>query len=103
MIGKDLTVRWLEATAMDAVTTGQGEREPRDVRFGTTRGSLSTFFLSRNWRYQLTELNNYLTNQTDVLTIPLPRRLWFLYPIVRLPLWGWRHCSPTYCYKNPSA
>ena len=95
MIGHGSTVRWLEATAVDAMTLGQGEQEPRDVRFGTTRGSLSTFFLSGNWRYRLAELNNHLINQTDMLTVPLPEWLWFLYPILRLPLWTWRHCSPT--------
>ena len=102
-IGKGLTMRWLETTALSAMTAAQSEREPRDVRFGTTRGSLSTFLLSRSWRYQLAELNNHLTNQIDVLTVPLPERLWFLYPVLRLPLWAWRHCSPTRNYKDPSA
>jgi hypothetical protein len=89
--GNSATVRWLEATALDAMTSGQGERDPHDARFGTTRGSLSTFFLGRSWRYWLAELNNHLTNQTDVLTVPLPERLRFLYPVLRLPLWAWRH------------
>jgi hypothetical protein len=93
MIGKSLTARWLEATAVNAMTTGQSEREPREVRFGTTRGSLSTFLLNRSWRYRLAELNCHLTIQADVLTVPLPERLWFLYPILRVPLWAWRHCS----------
>ena len=92
-LGKSATVRWLEATALNAMTTGQGEREPHDVRFGTTRGSLSTFLLSRSWRYRLAELNIHLTNQTDVLTVPLPERLRFLYPVLRLPLWAWRHVA----------
>ena len=93
-IGKSLTARWLEATAANAMTAGENEREPRDMRFGTTRGSLSTFLLSRSWRYRLAELNHHLTNQADVLAVPLPEHLWFLYPVLRLPLWAWRHCSP---------
>ena len=84
-------MRWLEATALNAMTTGQGEREPREERFGTTRGSLSTFLLNRSWRYWLAELSVHLNNQTDVLTVPLPERLRFLYPMLRLPLWVWRH------------
>jgi len=87
-------VRWLEATALNAMTSGQGERDLHDARFGTTRGSLSTFFLSRSWRYRLAELNLHLTNQTDVLAVPLPERLRFLYPVLRLPLWAWRHLKP---------
>jgi hypothetical protein len=89
--GNSATVRWLEATALNAMTSGQGERDPHDARFGTTRGSLSTFFLGRTWRYWLAELNNHLTSQTDVLAVPLPERLRFLYPVLRLPLWAWRH------------
>jgi hypothetical protein len=85
------TVRWLGATALKAMSAGQGELEPRRARFGTTRGSLSTFLLSRSWRYRLAELSIHLTNQTDVLTVPLPERLRFLYPVLRLPLWVWRH------------
>jgi hypothetical protein len=94
-ISKSLALRWLEATAVNAMTGGRGEREPREMWFGTTRGSLSTFLLSRSWRYRLAELSNLLTNQADVLTVPLPERLWFLYPVLRLPLWAWRHRSPT--------
>jgi hypothetical protein len=90
---KGATVRWLEATALRAMTAGQGELEPRQVRFGTTRGSLSTFLLRRSWRYRLAELRLQLTNQTDVLTMPLPERLRFLYPVLRLPLWGWRQAT----------
>jgi hypothetical protein len=92
-LGKSATVRWLEATALNAMTQGQGEQHPHDARFGTTRGSLSTFLLRRSWRYRLAELNLHLTNQTDVLTMPLPERLRFFYPLLRLPLWLWRHAA----------
>ena len=92
-IGRNPTDRWLEATALKAMTRGQGEDDPHNARFGTTRGSLSTFLLSRSCRYWLAELNNQLTNQTDVLAMPLPQWLRFLYPILRLPLWAWRHAA----------
>ena len=90
-LARSSTVRWLEATALNAMTTGHGQLEPREARFGTTRGSLSTFLLRRSWRYRLAELNVHLTNPTDVLTMPLPKYLRFLYPVLRLPLWAWRH------------
>ena len=93
MLNMSATVRWLEATALKAITTGQGEQDPHGARFGTTRGSLSTFFLSRSWRYRLAELKIHLTNPTDVLTMPLPEQLRFLYPLLRLPLWLWRHAG----------
>jgi putative nucleotidyltransferase-like protein len=84
---------WLEATALRAMTFDQGEHEPRDARFGTTRGSLSTLLLNRSLRYRLAELRVHLINETDVLTFPLPKRLWFVYPFLRLPLWLWRHAA----------
>jgi hypothetical protein len=90
-VAKSTTMRWLEATALNAMTTCQNEHDPHDARFGTTRGSLSTFLLRRSWRYRLAELTIHLTNQTDVLTMPLPERLRFLYPLLRLPFWCWRH------------
>lgn len=99
-LAKNTTMRWLEATALNAITVGQGEREPRERRFGTTRGSLSTVLLSSSWRYQLTELRLQLTNPTDVLTVPLPQRLRFLYPVLRLPLWVWRHSIQHNTYNN---
>ena len=77
-------VRWLQTTALAAMTAGQGERDPHDAPFGTTRGSLSTLLLSRSWRYRLSELNTHLINQTDVLTLPLPERLRLLYPVLRV-------------------
>jgi hypothetical protein len=83
----------LEATALAAMTSDQGEHEPHDARFGTTRGSLSTLLLNPSWRYRFAELKAHLINQTDVLTLPLPKRLWFIYPLLRLPLWLWRHAG----------
>jgi hypothetical protein len=87
------TARWLEATALNAMTAGHGEQDPHAARFGTTRGSLSTFLLSRSWRYRLAELGTHLTNQTDILAVPLPEWLRFLYPFLRLPLWVWRNAG----------
>jgi hypothetical protein len=92
-LGESPKVHWLQKTALNAMNTGRGEREPREVRFGTTRGSLSAFLLGHGWRYRLAELRNLLINETDVKTVLLPERLWFLYSILRLPLWVWRHAS----------
>jgi hypothetical protein len=88
--GKSYQMRWLEETALRTMTIGYGEQEPGQVRFGTTRGSLSTLLLGQGWRYRLTELRNLLANESDVLAVPLPARLRFLYPILRLPFWAWR-------------
>jgi Uncharacterised nucleotidyltransferase len=85
------TLRWLESTALSAMTAGNGELEPKDLLFGTTRGSLSCFLLRHDWRYWLAELKLHSICEADVLTVTLPPRLQFLYPPLRLPLWLWRH------------
>jgi hypothetical protein len=97
-IAKSATARWLETSALNAMTCGQSDRQPQEEPFGTTRGSLSTFLLGGNWRYWLAELRIHLINETDVLTVPLPERLRFLYPLLRLPLWVHRHA--TKCRSN---
>lgn len=85
--------QWLEATALKSLTFGQGASIPREARFGTTWGTLSTIFLGQSWRYVVAELRNRVFNESDILAVPLPARLQFLYPILRLPLWFWRHAS----------
>lgn len=90
---KQASVRWLETTALRAMTAGNGELEPSKLLFGTTRGSLSCFLLGRGWRYWLAELKVHLICQADVLTLALPKHFHFLYPILRLPLWLWRHST----------
>ncbi len=85
------TMRWLESTALNVMTAGDGEIEPRDKSFGTTRGSLSCFLLRQNWRYWFAELKLHSVCEADVLTLSLPSSLQFLYPLLRVPLWLWRH------------
>jgi hypothetical protein len=85
---KSFAIRWLENTALNAITC---QIEPRKRRFGTTRGSMSTFLLNKGCAYHLAELKTLLINQQDVLRLCLPKWLWFVYPFLRLPLWAWRH------------
>ena len=88
ILTKSFGMRWLEFTAVDAMG---GAATPHNRRFGTFRGSLSALFLGSGREYQLAELKALLVNEQDVLGLPLPKWLWFLYPILRLPLWAWRH------------
>jgi hypothetical protein len=81
-------VRWLETIAMKAMTA---DRIPTDLPFGTTWSSLARFLLGRDWRYWLAEIKVYATSPVDILMLPLPERLQLLYPVLRLPLWMWRH------------
>jgi hypothetical protein len=80
--------RWLETIAIKAMTA---DRIPTDLPFGTTWSSLARFLLGRDWHYWLAEIKVYATSPVDILMLPLPERLQLLYPVLRLPLWVWRH------------
>jgi Uncharacterised nucleotidyltransferase len=87
-LGKQVSVRWLYAIAMKAISA---DLEPTEQLFGTTRNSLSHFLLDPDWRYWLAELKDHLISPVDILTLPLPKQLQALYPVLRIPLWLSRH------------
>jgi hypothetical protein len=74
------------------MTTGHGAREPRDAGFGKRAGAFRHFYSTRVGA-MVAELNVHLINQTDVLRAALPEHLWALYPLLRMPLWLWRHAA----------
>jgi hypothetical protein len=87
-LSRDIQVRWLERIAINAMTA---DLEPTEQPLGTTRNNLSLFLLRRERLYWLAELENHLISPVDILTLPLPQHLRGLYPVLRLPLWLWRH------------
>jgi hypothetical protein len=89
-LDRHVSMRWLEVTALKAMSAGGGELEPHKLLFGSTRGSISRLLVGQDWHYWLAELKSLLICQTDVLMLGLPKRLQFLYPLLRLPLWVWR-------------
>jgi hypothetical protein len=87
-LNTDATVRWLEALALNAMTA---DKEPTEALFGPTLNALARFLLRSDWHYSLTELGGYSISPVDILTLPLPKRHRLLYPVLRIPLWVWRH------------
>lgn len=86
-LSRSSVARRLEAIGMEAMTA---ETEPTEQVFGTFWANLSHFLLDPNWRYWLAELKIQLISPVDILTLPLPKPLRGLYPILRLPLLFWR-------------
>jgi len=82
-----LRARWLERIGLWAMTTGNEEIVPPDIPFGATKLTLSRYLLRSSWRYWLTELRIQLTSTRDMLMLPLPSPLRFLYPVLHVPLW----------------
>lgn len=81
-------LRWLEEFASQAMVSSRlVERQ----RLGTTRLAGSRLLLGRGWHHYLTELRFLSRNLDDMTAVPLPERLHFLYPLIRLPRFVWRH------------
>jgi hypothetical protein len=48
------------------------------------------FLLGQGWAFYAAQCRIASVGIRDVLTLPLPRSLHFLSPVLRLPLWLWR-------------
>lgn len=99
----DRVTRRLVATAHAALTFGHGERE---VSTYTLPGILTLFShltVAPGWRPFLWELGAKWTCSADRLSVPLPRPLWFLYHVLRVPLWIWRRGGIALRSMRPAA
>jgi len=86
----DRATRRLVATAHAALTYGRGEREVSTYTVPGIRTVFSHLTAAPGWRPFLWELGAKWTSAADRLAMPLPRPLWFLYHVLRVPLWFWR-------------
>lgn len=48
------------------------------------------FLLGQGWAYYFAQCRILSVGIIDVIALPLPKALQFLYPLLRLPLWLWR-------------
>ena len=63
---------------------------------GVTSGArilLMQCMLRRDWRYWAAQCRHWAVGLPDVVMLPLPDPLHFLYPLLRLPLWLWRRAK----------
>jgi Uncharacterised nucleotidyltransferase len=85
------TALLLEALALDAMLgRGQADVELADRAFGYWRSALSLFLLGGGGGYFWREVTRYFDSSEDVAAFALPRRLAWVYVILRLPLWAFR-------------
>lgn len=54
---------------------------------GVMHGVFAQFLLGRGWKFLAEQCRNTSINVGDVIRLPLPPPLQFLYPLLRLPLW----------------
>ncbi len=86
-------VRRLEDLAMTAMTQGDAEAEPYDLPSGMKPINRSLWLMSGSPRYLYGEVNSRRISWDDVVAVPLPAGLQFLYTLLRIPLWLWRRTS----------
>jgi hypothetical protein len=92
-LSHDRTARLLVKSAIEAMTQGDAAVEVHDVAFGTTRIALARLRLKRDWKFRFDELRFALVDESDRQNLRLPPSLWFLSPVVRVPLWIGRRMS----------
>jgi hypothetical protein len=73
-----------------ALTAMAAPVEGRASLAAVTRNILVPFLLGRGWRYFAGQCRTVSVGVVDVIRLPLPAPLHFLYPLLRLPLWLWR-------------
>jgi hypothetical protein len=86
-------VRKLYAIAADAIadrTRGDGGGGNAPAAW---RGFWTQFLLGQGWAFFAAQCRTASVGILDVISLPLPPYLHFLYPLLRLPLWLWRRAA----------
>jgi Uncharacterised nucleotidyltransferase len=60
---------------------------------GVVRVVRGQFLLGRGWAFYLAQCRLASAGVANVVRLPLPRPLHFVYPFLRLPLWLWRRIA----------
>jgi hypothetical protein len=86
-------VRKLCAIAADAIADrsrgwGSGGNAP-----AAARSFFTQFLLGEGWAFFAAQCRTASVGIIDVISLPLPPYLHFLYPLLRLPLWLWRRAA----------
>ncbi|MGA8495720.1 MAG: nucleotidyltransferase family protein [Xanthobacteraceae bacterium] len=81
-------VRKLYAIAADAMADRARGDAPAAWRSFWTQ-----FLLGRGWAFFAAQCRTASVGIIDVISLPLPPYLHFLYPLLRLPLWLWRRAA----------
>lgn len=86
----DGSTLWLEKAALMSMRDGAVGGRSDDKRFEANSHWRYDLLLGVGWPYKLEVLKRKWICVDDRMTIPLPRGLYFLYDVIRPPLWLWR-------------
>ncbi len=84
----DRRLQKLKALALQEMARPQAAADRGIV--GVVREVFTHFMLGRGWRFVVAQCRVAAIGIDDVMRVPLPPPLAFLYPLMRLPLWLWR-------------
>lgn len=91
ILTRDKKTRKLMRVALWAAAPSKVEKTPADYLFGGLRVNYSHRLLSSGGRYWFAEIKCNIVSPADIELLQLPSRLHFLYPLLRFPLWVFRH------------
>lgn len=80
----------LVAVAIEAMTESNGFAERDQGTRAVMRGLRNQLMLGHGWAFYAAQWRLACAGVADIVRIPLPRPLHFVYPLLRLPLWLWR-------------
>jgi hypothetical protein len=85
-------VRKLYAIAAETMANRARGEDGANV-WAVWRGFWTQFLLGRGWAFFAAQCRTASVGIIDVVSLPLPPHLHFLYPLLRLPLWLWRRAT----------
>jgi hypothetical protein len=83
----------LEATDLKAMTDPHTEMKVERTSRSRDRHVLRQFSLGQGWAFFAAQCRVASVGLVDVIHLPLPASLHFLYPLLRVPLWLWWHLA----------
>ncbi len=89
----DRSTRWLVAIALHAMAGDDRMRQTEDRPEGDLTIQISHFLLAPTPGAWFAELQSKSIGWTDFSRIRLPRPLYILYPLMRIPSWLWRRVA----------
>jgi len=99
-IQSDSRSQRLATIAVQTMADPYAEAEAGRSLLGVTRVMLAQFLLGRGWAFYVAECRVASVRILDLIDLPLPPSLHFLYPLLRLPLWLWRRAMSAIGHKR---
>jgi hypothetical protein len=93
-------VERLAAIALSAMIAPHAETEMDGGSLKVARAAYRHFLLGQGWRFFVAQCRVVSVGRADVLRLPLPPSLHFLYPLLRVPLWLWRRVTSALSGRN---